>query len=235
MHRRSLYGARRNVHDFSDGLRIGLAASTARFYGYSISPEDGLRLVEPPTSRRPGSTADETTLTLDGRRLPSGLRAHQIVAIRGAAGASSGTPGGNGHFSLGGALPAGDVLDFGREAVSLLRGFPSQSFAGTHVALVSTDYRWPIARHNEAPARWPLFLQTIHAAVFADAGETRGRTAFAPRAPKPRPAESSPSTLSPATAFLLRRRSAKHGDTTPRITPIVARRTFASGAPSEIR
>jgi hypothetical protein len=154
--------------------RIGLAASTARSYGYSISPEDGFTVGGTAELARDGlgSTADETTLTLDGRAYLPGLGAHQVVAIRGAAGASSGTPGGQRTFLLGGALPAGNVLDFGREAVSLLRGFPSQSFAGTHVALVNADYRWPIARPQRGAGTWPLFLHTIQAAVFADAGET---------------------------------------------------------------
>ena len=56
--------------------------------------------------------------------------------------------------------------------MTLMRGFPQQSFAGTHVALVNTDYRWPIARPQRGAGTWPLFLHTAHAAVFADAGQT---------------------------------------------------------------
>jgi hypothetical protein len=154
--------------------RIGLAASTARLYGYSISPEDGYTIGGTAEIARQGlgSAGDETTLTLDSRAYLPGLGAHQIVAIRGAVGASSGTSGARRTFLLGGALPSSDVLDFGREAVSLLRGFPSQSFAGTHVALLNADYRWPIARPQRGAGTWPVFLHTIHAAVFADAGET---------------------------------------------------------------
>jgi hypothetical protein len=40
------------------------------------------------------------------------------------------------------------------------------------VALVNADYRWPIARPQRGAGTWPIFLHTIHAAVFADAGET---------------------------------------------------------------
>jgi Tol biopolymer transport system component len=153
--------------------RVGLASSTARLYGYSISPEDGYSVggTAEVARRGFGSSIDETTFTMDGRAYLPGLRAHHIVAVRGAAGTSSGTPGGRRNFLLGGALSAGDVLDFGRDAMSLLRGFPSQSFAGTHVALLNADYRFPIARPQRGKGTWPLFLHTIHAAVFADAGE----------------------------------------------------------------
>jgi hypothetical protein len=153
--------------------RFGLASSTARLYGYSISPEDGYSIggTAEVARRGFGSSADETTFTLDGRAYLPGVAAHHIVAIRTAAGTSTGTPGSRRNFLLGGALSAGDVLDFGREAISLLRGFPSQSFAGTHVALLNADYRFPIARPQRGKGTWPLFLHTIHAAVFADAGE----------------------------------------------------------------
>jgi Tol biopolymer transport system component len=153
--------------------RIGLAASTARQYGYSISPEDGYTVggTAEAARRGLGSTADVTTFTVDGRAYLHGLGDHDTVAIRGAAGASTGTPGARRTFLLGGAIPAIDVVDFGREAISLLRGFPPQSFAGTHVALMNADYRFPIARPQRGKGTWPLFVHTIHAAVFADAGE----------------------------------------------------------------
>jgi len=154
--------------------RLGLATSTTRLYGYSISPEDGYSVGATAELSREGlgSSADETTLTVDGRAYLPGLGAHHVVALRGAAGTSSGTPGARRTFLLGGGLSQGDVLDFGRDAASLLRGFPSQSFAGTHVALFNADYRWPIARPQRGGGTWPLFVHTLHAAVFADAGET---------------------------------------------------------------
>jgi hypothetical protein len=153
--------------------RLGLAASTARLYGYSISPEDGVAVGATAEIARDGfgSTADETTLTADGRFYLPGFGRHHIVAVRGAAGVSTGTPGARRTFLMGGAAPAVDVLDFGRNAIGLMRGFPAQSFAGTHALLVNTDYRFPIARPQRGHGTWPLFLHTIHASVFADAGE----------------------------------------------------------------
>ena len=49
-------------------------------------------------------------------------------------------------------------------------------FAGSRVALVNADYRWPIARPQRGVGTWPVFLHTVHAAVFADAGHAWTRT-----------------------------------------------------------
>ena len=73
-------------------------------------------------------------------------------------------------FLLGGPASNGSAIDFGRHAVSLLRGFPTDTFAGSRVALVNADYRWPIARPQRGVGTWPLLFHTVHAAVFADAG-----------------------------------------------------------------
>jgi hypothetical protein len=152
--------------------RIGVAANTSRSYGYSISPEHGVTLggTAEIARRAWGSTADATTLTADGRVYLPGVRPHHVVAVRAAAGTSSGTAQSRRTFLLGGGGSAGDVLDSGREAVSLLRGFRPRSFAGAHVALMNVDYRWPLARPQRGIGTWPLLLHTVHAALFADAG-----------------------------------------------------------------
>jgi hypothetical protein len=77
-----------------------------------------------------------------------------------------------GRFWLGRAGPALSVTDFGNDAISLLRGFAADSFAGSHVALINADYRWPLARPQRGHGTWPLFLHTLHAAAFVDAGNT---------------------------------------------------------------
>jgi len=51
-----------------------------------------------------------------------------------------------------------------------LRGFPSNAFPGSHVALMNVDYRFPLVRPQRGLGTWPLFLHTVHAAVFGDAG-----------------------------------------------------------------
>ena len=72
------------------------------------------------------------------------------------------------------------MLDYGHEAISLLRGFPTDTFAGSHIALLNADYRWPLARPQRGAGTWPLFLHTVHAAIFGDAGHAWSR-AFAAR------------------------------------------------------
>jgi hypothetical protein len=86
-------------------------------------------------------------------------------------------------FHLGGPGPDGTVIDFGRNAVSLLRGFPGDTFAGSHVALINGDYRWPLARPQRGAGTWPVFIHTVHASLFADAGHAWQRT-FRPDAIK---------------------------------------------------
>jgi len=85
-------------------------------------------------------------------------------------GISDGDPVAARFFHLGGAAANPSVISFDRDAFSLLRGFPADAFAGTHVALINADYRWPIARPQRGVGTFPLFLNTLHAAVFADAG-----------------------------------------------------------------
>jgi hypothetical protein len=153
-------------------LRGAWSVTSARQYGYSISPERGIAFgaTAEIVRRALGSSGDAGTATVDGRVYLPGLSAHHVTAIRVAAGTSDGDPDLRRSFHLGGAAPNLNPLDFGREAISLLRGFPSDTFAGRHVALLNADYRWPIVRPQRGPGAWPLFLHTMHAAVFADAG-----------------------------------------------------------------
>jgi outer membrane protein assembly factor BamA len=145
---------------------------TAHTYGYSISREEGiaagatLELVR----RGLGSLADATVATADVRAYLPALAAHHVVALRASGGVSNGDPAVGRTFRLGGDSSGGPVADFSSSAFSLLRGFSHNAFAGTRVALVNAEYRWPIARPQRGVGTWPFFLQSTHAAVFADAG-----------------------------------------------------------------
>jgi outer membrane protein assembly factor BamA len=153
-------------------LRAAWATTSARTYGYSISPEDGISVgaTAERVPRSLGSFADATTFTADARAYLPGLARHHIVALRAAGGASTGDVEVRRTFHLGGALPNTSVIDTGRNAISLLRGFGADTFAGSHVALINADYRWPIARPQRGAGTWPVMLHTLSAAVFADAG-----------------------------------------------------------------
>jgi WD40-like Beta Propeller Repeat len=153
-------------------VRAGWATSSTHTYGYSISPEGGVT-VGGTAERVPGSLGsfgEATTLTADARAYLPGFGSHHVVAIRGAAGVSTGDVDIRRNFHLGGALPNPSVIDLGRNAISLLRGFGTDTFAGSHVALVNADYRWPLWRPQRGAGTWPVMLHTVHAAAFADAG-----------------------------------------------------------------
>ena len=162
-------------------LRGALSTATARTYGYSISPERGIRAGGTVEAVRKalGSSADATILTADIRAYAPMPAAHHVLAIRLAGGASSGDVNLRRTFLLGGAGPNLSVISFGRDAFSLMRGFPTNQFAGTHVALLNADYRFPIVRPQRGAGTWPLFLHTVHASAFGDVGQvwTNSRSA----------------------------------------------------------
>ena len=149
------------------------ATTTAHTYAYSISPEDGvtggttIELVR----RALGASANATTATLDVRTYLPAIAPHQVIAVRFAAGMSNGDPTVARTFLLGGAVSDLGVISFSSSAISLLRGFSPNTFAGSRVALVNADYRFPLARPQRGAGTWPLFLQTIYGALFADAGQ----------------------------------------------------------------
>src|SRR5262249_20632498 len=131
-----------------NAIRAAWHSTTARTYGYSISPEEGISTGATVEWVRTafGASADATTTTGDFRAYLQGLAAHHIVAARIAGGVSSGVPIVGRTFVLGGPSSEPSVIDFGSGAASLLRGFASNSFAGSHVALLNAEYRLPIAR-----------------------------------------------------------------------------------------
>ena len=152
--------------------RAGWATSSAKVFGFSISPERGVTVGASGESVLDalGSSASASTATGDLRAYIPGAGSHHVVALRAAAGSSSGDRAARRIFLLGGASPAGGVIDFDSDAISLLRGFEANSFAGSRVALLNVEYRWPFARPERGFKTWPVFLHTAHAAAFADAG-----------------------------------------------------------------
>jgi hypothetical protein len=159
------------LEDVANAARFGWTSHTAQLYGYSISPENGVTLggtaefLHSDAAREP-----VRTLTADVRAYVHGFAARHVIALRAGAGSSEGDPIAARFFHLGGAAPNASVISFDRDALSLLRGFPSDAFAGTRVAVINADYRWPLARPQRGAGTFPLFLHTLHAAVFADAG-----------------------------------------------------------------
>ena len=153
--------------------RLAWSFSSAHHFGRSISLERGITagVTTELVRRGLGSVADATTVTADVRMYVPGLLRHHVVAVRAAAGATRGDRFLGRVFLLGGAEPNTSAIDFGSGAISLMRGFQSDTFAGTHVALVNVDYRFPLAQIERGLGTLPIFLHTIHGAVFADAGQ----------------------------------------------------------------
>ena len=107
-----------------------------------------------------GAFADATIAHRRRSRVPAVVCRHHVAAVRLAAGASSGDVHRPPHVPARRPFPNRSVIDFGRDAVSLLRGFAANTFAGSHVALVNADYRWPIARPQRGVGTWPLLFHT---------------------------------------------------------------------------
>jgi outer membrane protein assembly factor BamA len=153
--------------------RFGWTTSTAREFGFSISPERGVRAGATAEMIRKdfGSSGNATTTTADVRAyIPVGIP-HHVLALRAAGGISNGDVQVRRVFSVGGARSNPSVLDFGSDAFSLLRGFERDAALGTRIAIVNADYRWPLARPERGLSTLPFFFHTVHAAVFADAGD----------------------------------------------------------------
>jgi hypothetical protein len=166
-------------------LRASWQTITARTYGYSISREDGIAVgaTTELVRRDLGSFADATTTTADARAYLPGFAPHHVIALRLGGAASIGSATAGRTFLLGGDFPGDGVVDFGSGAFALLRGFSPNSFAGSRIAITNLEYRWPIARPQRGHGTWPLFLHTLHGALFADAGDAWTR-AFDRRAIK---------------------------------------------------
>jgi hemolysin activation/secretion protein len=61
-------------------------------------------------------------------------------------------------------------VNFGSDALGMVRGFEDEAAAGSRIASASVEWRQPLWRVQRGTGTWPIFLRTVHAAVFVDAG-----------------------------------------------------------------
>ncbi len=181
----------RNVADVDAGgitgrrnrsaMRASFTAASAHTFGYSISPEGGGLVGATVEIVRRGFGADANGIvwTGDARAYLRGAARHHVVALRAAAGGASGDVDAARIFLLGGAASAPGPASFDSEALSLLRGFAPDTFAGRHVVLLNADYRLPLWRPERGINTWPIFLRTVHASVFGDAAQAWSRSRMA--------------------------------------------------------
>jgi Omp85 superfamily domain/WD40-like Beta Propeller Repeat len=153
------------------GLRTSWTLFTARQYGYSISPEDGIGIGVTGEFFRPafGSDGRADAFTADGRAYVS-LPRQGVVALRLAGAASSGDPGMRRAFRLGGSDGNAALGVFGSDAISLLRGFEDDVVSGTRVMLMNAELRVPVVWPQRGVGTWPIFLRSVHATLFTDIG-----------------------------------------------------------------
>jgi hypothetical protein len=159
-------------------LRGGYSFSNAHTFGYSISAEEGLRAsitAEASRARIDGTRAGRErgtgiALTVDVRKYQALGPRHAVLAVRGAAARFWGDAAAEQEFSASGNGPQLSGLGFGSDAIGLLRGFREDAISGTRAAVVNLDYRVPLLRIDRGAGTIPLFVRSIHGAVFADAG-----------------------------------------------------------------
>ncbi len=161
----NLRAARRSV-------RAGWNVDNSKSYGYSISAEEGGRFTATAELTRHafGADADAGSATIDARSYLPVFPRHAVVAARLAAATAWGDERVRRVFSASGAGPQSSGFEFGTDAIGLLRGFAEGDVTGEHAWAANIDYRLPLLRIQRGAGTLPLFLRTIHAAVFADAG-----------------------------------------------------------------
>jgi len=155
------------------GVFASWSLDTARRWPFSVSPIDGARLrlgvlLEDPAL---GSELSLTKLTGDARAYLRLSGRGDVLALRGAGGATLGEPGFRRSYSLGGF--GGSSLDeIALANRGVLRGFTDDAFRGRHFANAGAELRLPLAHPQRGYRSAPVFLRHLHAAAFVDAGST---------------------------------------------------------------
>jgi Tol biopolymer transport system component len=154
------------------GIEAAWALGTAREYPYSVSPADGARLrvaylLEDPAL---GGDVSLRKLTLDGRSYLRAFGESDVLAVRMAGGTTFGRPGFRRSFALGG-FPEGGLFDLVDLNPGVLRGYPASVFEGRRFATANLEYRFPLAHPQRGWRTLPAFVRSLHASLFADAGQ----------------------------------------------------------------
>jgi hypothetical protein len=158
-------------------IRGGWLHDSRRQFGYSISTEEGFAIeAAAETSRTAfGSDANGGAAIFDARGFQRVFGAHTVLAARAALATSWGPTDARRVFSAAGPGPSVPIFDFGRDTIGLLRGFNPEDVVGTRAAVVNLDLRVPLVRVQRGAGTWPVFLRSIHAAAFVDAGNAWNR------------------------------------------------------------
>ena len=152
--------------------RAGWLFDGARRFGYSISDEEGFSAALSAEWSREALGADGNAAAVVGD-LRGYLRAgprHAVIAARAGAAHAWGDEVMRRVFAAGANSAAVPLLDFDPDAVALVRGFETVDVNGRTAIVANLDYRLPLAWIERGPGTWPVFLRSIHGALFADGG-----------------------------------------------------------------
>jgi WD40-like Beta Propeller Repeat/Omp85 superfamily domain len=159
-------------------VRGGWLVSATQTYGYSISTEDGWSAAITTELAREslGADGDAGAATIDVRGYLPVVPQHAIIAAR-VAGATTWDEGRVRRvFSAAGNGPQLLGFEFDSDAIGLLRGVEASDMLGRHAVVANLDYRFPLWRIERGAGTLPLFVRTIHGALFADAGQAWNAT-----------------------------------------------------------
>lgn len=160
---------------FFSGMRFGWSYSNVETYGYDISPSNGRSLGFEVSAAHPvfGSRFEVVTLTWSFRNYTP-IAEHHVIGFRYGGGISGGDLDRVGVFGVGG-FPVLAPLAGLESPVVLggvaLRGYAPNDRVGTQFHVAQLEYRFPIVRLNRGVLTVPVFLNRIHATVFADYGD----------------------------------------------------------------
>jgi hypothetical protein len=163
------------AHRRFSSFRTGWIHDGTRQFGYSISSEEGVQ-IEGAVDTAVASDADTTSVVLDVRGFHRVFGRHTVVAGRVAFAGSSGDLQDRRRFSAAGPGPSIAAFDFGRDTIGLLRGVVADDVVGSRAAIANVDLRFPLAYPEHGFGSWPVFLRSIHSAVFFDAAQAWDRS-----------------------------------------------------------
>ncbi len=157
---------------FRNAFRAAWTLNTALKYGRSISVEDGVSAAVTSEQVRTafGADGNADAFTAEVRAYWRPDRAHAVLAARAGYGTAEGDRNVRRQFFLGGTSSAGSLVNFGSDALGMVRGFQDEVATGSRIASASVEWRQPLWRIERGKGTWPILLRALHAALFADVG-----------------------------------------------------------------
>jgi len=156
---------------YLSGIRLVWQLNTAHEYGFSISPEDGRRLLASYQrfDHRLGSDFDQNRYIASWHEYQGFFFPHHVLAARLTGALATGEPMIQGDFQVGGPNVAEEILD-PEQTDFFLRGYPQREFIGRKAAVGTLEYRFPLQNIERGIHTWPFFFQRTHADLFFDIG-----------------------------------------------------------------